>query len=114
MKKGLKEKLQKFPIPRISQYFCTSLGNYHDYKRQINELNAVIGKNVEGNKFINELIEWYRKEYNKRPERYPGDEVVIKLIHDAVATGLTLNFSIMDAYIKLKKKLALIDHIRNF
>jgi hypothetical protein len=86
-------------------------GKSHEFAKQMNELNTVMGKNVESDECIIDLIEWYKKECQARPEKYGGDEIVIKAIREAALTGLTLNFSLMEAYRVLKANLAFADNM---
>jgi len=110
--KDIKEKLGNLPILSVSHFYGAAAGKSHRFEQQMNELNAVIGKNIDGHERVNELIDWYRKEYQKRPEMYGGDEIVIKAIKDAAITGLTLNISLMEAYRILKADLAFVDNMR--
>jgi hypothetical protein len=83
--------------------------NILEYEKQMHELTVILNNNCEGDERIKELIEWYRKEYQKRPEMYGGDKIVVKAIKDAALTGLSLNMSLMEAYRVLKANLSFID-----
>lgn len=109
---NIKKKLGNLPIFGFGHLYRSVAGKYHEFGNQMNELNIVIGENVEANECVHELIYWYRKEYEKRPEEYKGDAIVAKAIADAARTGLSFNLSLMEAYSKLKCDLALVDYMR--
>ena len=108
----VKKKLGNLPIFSVSRFYSVGVKARQRFEKEMLELNNVLGENVEANESVSEIIEWYRKEYQARPEMYKGDEVVIKAIRDAAATGLTLNFSLMEAYRILKANLAFVDNMR--
>ena len=86
----------------------------NEFEKQLYELKTIVNENCEGNERITELIKWYRKEYQKRPELYPGDEVVVKAIKDNALKGLILDKSIDTAKILLKADLAFTDIQRSY
>ena len=107
-----KNKLGNLPIFGVSRFYSAGAKAKQRFEKEMLELNNVLGENVEANERVSELIEWYRKECQARPEMYKGDEVVIKAIRDAAATGMTLSFSLMEAYRILKANLAFVDNMR--
>jgi len=111
-KENIKKKLGNLPIFGVSRFYCAGVKAKQRFEKEMNDLNIVINQDCTNNERVSELVEWYRKECQTRPEMYKGDEVVIKAIRDAAATGLTLNFSLMEAYRILKANLAFVDNMR--
>jgi len=86
-----------------------------EFDKQLSNLRAITG-GVAYNSEINELIEWYRNEYVIRPERYPGDEVVIRLIIKNLSNGycITIIEAIKNSKAQLECELFIIDKQRNY
>ena len=108
----VKKKLGNLPIFSVSRFYSAGAKAKQRFEEEMHDLNIVINQDCTNNERVSELVEWYRKECQARPEMYKGDEVVIKSIRDAAATGLTLNFSLMEAYRILKANLAFVDNMR--
>ena len=109
----VKKKLGNLPIFSVSRFYSAgAIKARQRFEKEMHDLNVVINQDCTNNERVSELVEWYRKECQARPEMYKGDEVVIKAIRDAAATGLTLNFSLMEAYRILKANLAFVDNMR--
>lgn len=111
-KDKVKKKLGNLPIFSVNRFCKAGVKAKQRYEKEIHDLNIVINQDCTNNERVSELVEWYRKECQSRPEMYKGDEVVIKAIRDAAETGLTLNFSLMEAYRVLKANLAFMDNMR--
>lgn len=111
-KDKVKKKLGNLPIFGVNSFLCAGVKAKQRFEKEMHDLNIVLNQDCANNERITELIEWYRKECNARPEIYKGDEIVVKAIRDAAATGLTFNFSLMEAYRVLKANFAFADNTR--
>jgi len=73
-----------------------------EFDKQLSNLRDITG-GIGYNSEIPELIGWYRNEYVIRPERYPGDEIVIKLIIKNLSNGYCIK--ILEALKNSKEQL---------
>lgn len=98
---------------KILLAFTGSINKYNEFEKQLNDLKAITGKDISNNEKIKDLVSWYRNEYVKRPEKYPGDHIVLKILRGHIAYGFSLNVAISNTYDELRGRLAIIDFKRN-
>lgn len=84
-----------------------------ELEKQLSNLKVLTGDTEEYEK-INSLVAWNRNEFVKRPEKFTGDHIPIKIVEDNVAVGCSLDLAIQKTYIILKSRFAAIDKIRMF
>lgn len=94
--------------------FSKQIKQLNDFDSAMIKLMVISGKDQKDNKEVNNCIEWFRNEFVKRPEKYPGDNVVVQLVYKYAATGLTVSQSVEQTYSNLKGELSIIDLKRNF
>jgi len=111
-KDNTKKKYGNLPMFSVRRFYCSKIKAKQRFEKEMCDLNALINQDCTNNERVSELVEWYRKECQARQEMYKGDEVVIKAIREAAATGLNLNFSLMEAYRILKANLAFVDNMK--
>lgn len=103
----------KFNIATLGfQKFTKSIKMQIEFEKQLNELKAITGKNIDGNEQIKALVNWFRKEFEKRPEKYVGDHIPIKITRDYVAKGYNLDLALKETYSKLIGEFEIIDRMR--
>lgn len=111
-KDNIKKKLGNLHTFGVSRFYSAGVKTKQRFEKEMLELNTVIGRNVEADERIGELIEWYRNECSKRPEIYKGDEIVVNAIKQGALQGLSFSFSLMEAYRILKANFAFTDSMR--
>lgn len=105
-------KISNCAIYSVSHFYSAGAKSKQRFEKEMIELNNIVGKNVAADERISELIEWYRKECNARPEIYKGDEIVVNAIKQGAMKGLSFNFSLMEAYRILKANFSFTDNMR--
>lgn len=99
--------MSKIPIYNIS-FFKSLIGNIKsmtEFEKSLNDLRIILGHN--NLKDVEELIQWFRSEYTKLPNKYPGDNFVIEAIKPNLLKGDTLNMSLHKAFHELTQHILL-------
>lgn len=86
--------------------------NREFYKQMLN-LSAAIGASVSKNDSVINAVAWFRSEFVKIPEKYPGDDLIISLIASYAAQGLLLNESIEKAKNQINNEILVLDYQRS-
>ena len=68
-----------------------------EFERETAIISKITGHN-ENNEKIDELILWYRGEFAKTTNKYPGDQVPIRIVMDYVLKGYTFDTAIKETY----------------
>jgi hypothetical protein len=75
------------------------------FEKAMSDLKTITPDNIEQNKKISKIIKWYRLEYLKIPEQYPGDYTVLEILRDYMLTGYDFKNAIKLTRKNLKNKL---------
>lgn len=84
------------------------------FEKEVAKLKTITDKYYSNKPKVKELINWFRKEYEKRPEAYAGDHIILSEVIDNISKGLTMNKAIMATRNTFKAKFALMDITRHF
>lgn len=76
-----------------------------EYEKSLNDLQIILGHN--DLKDVYEVISWFRNEFTKLPNKYPGDSFVIEAIKPNLLKGDTLSMSLHKAFHDLIQYIAL-------
>ena len=74
-------KITAMDAKKILLAFTGSINKYNEFEKQLNDLKAITGKDISNNEKIKDLVSWYRNEYVKRPEKYPGKRTGSAFMH---------------------------------
>jgi hypothetical protein len=99
-------------IPTIFTACRKSSKSMIEFEKALAKLKGVINKDLSKNKEVQELIIWWRKEHEKRPEVYSGDHIVLAEIYNNVLKGVSLEKAISLTKIALEFKFTLLDYTR--
>lgn len=84
-------------LKNIQRFIINTRQIYIEYKKSMSDLSVITREDTKGNINIVNLVEWFREEYNKRPEKYPGDHFIINSVKHQCLLGSELNTAINEA-----------------